>query len=510
MQDQLAEILAYVKGVVSHKWLIIVTTWFISLAGWLFVYQMPDKYTSEARVHVDTRTMLRPLLRGLAVQADVRGLVAIMQKLMFTQQNMLKIAELAGVEGDYKSEAGKLAIANRLKSGVEISGGRDEIFSISYESTNPVMAQKVVQAVLSVFSAQTQRSTLNDVDSAQRFIEEQIQEYEQRLRNAEKARENFKRANLGLLPGQGEDQISKIQTIQSDLEQIETTVSEMLVRKEVLQSQLEEALVSEDEWGLTDFADQGTPEDARISNLLSQKDELLIKYTENHPYVKAIDSTIEAIEQRIAENGEGLGDNGSGMEAMSNPYVQSIKAQINQVDAEIATLQSRKERYKTKLTQADEEFNSRLAIETEMQNLNRDYESIKRNYLSLIERREQASMSEKVDNQAAALKFRIADPANRPLSPSAPNRELLYSLVLLIGFVVGIAIALSLVLIRPVFTTTRNLRSVTGLPVLGSVSVFMTHQQIKKQRINNLVFVSVSFLLLSSYAGVMTLNFFNA
>ncbi|WP_031433191.1 XrtA system polysaccharide chain length determinant [Methylomarinum vadi] len=505
MQEQLAEILSYVKGIISQKWIIIGIAWFFSLAGWGYVYSMPDKYTSKARVHVDTRTMLRPLLRGMAIQTDVRGLVAIMQKLMFTRDNLVKVAELAGIEGDYSSENGKFEIANKLKGNVGISGGRDEIFSISYQSTSPVMAQKVVQAFLSVFSEQTQQSTLGDVGSAQRFIEEQIREYEQRLRIAEKARENFKRENLGLLPGQGENQVSKIQSTQKNLEEIEMSISELFSKKEVLQTQLNEAIESEDEWGLTDTLDKDSEEGIRINSLKEKKDDLLIKYTLNHPYVKAIDSTIKELEQRIAEK-KRTSDDEDKLEAMSNPYVQSIKAQINQVDAEIATLQSRTERYKKQLKQADEEFNTRLAIETEMQNLNRDYETIKGNYLRLIQKREQASLSEKVDNQAAALKFRVVDPANRPTSPSAPNRKLLYSAALSMGLIVGVGVALLVVLIRPVFTSTRNLRALTGLPVLGSISVYMTREEIKKQKLNNAIFVAVSLLLLISFSGVMTVE----
>ncbi|MDD1624627.1 MAG: hypothetical protein LUO94_07680, partial [Methylococcaceae bacterium] len=83
---------------------------------------------------------------------------------------------------------------------------------------NPDQAKRVVQAVLTVFSEQTQLSTLGNTGSAQRFIDEQIQEYEMRLRNGEKARENFKRANIGLLPGQGADQIGQIQQMTTALE----------------------------------------------------------------------------------------------------------------------------------------------------------------------------------------------------------------------------------------------------------------------------------------------------
>ena len=502
MQDQFAEIIAYAKGIVRYKWVVIICAWVVSIAGWAYVYKMPDQYESMAKVHVDTRTMLRPLLRGLALQTDVRGLVAVMKKLMFTQQNMLKVAELAGMEGDYDTDKGRYAIASKLKSGLHISGGRGEIFSITYHAENPVMAQKVVQAVLTVFSEQAQQSTLNDVDSAQRFIEDQIREYEQRLRNAEKARENFKRANIGMLPGQGESLVNKMQTLKAELEKQKLMLVELSSRRKVLQEQLDEALESDDEWGLTGLSDDASEEESRIAALEQRKEELLFNYTEKHPLVVAIDARIKQLREKISEEAAD-GDEAPDLTAMSNPFVQSIKASINQVDAERASIKARIQNYEQELEAADEQFNTRLAIETEMQNLNRDYSTIRANYLKLVERKEQASMSEKVDDQASALKFKIADPANLPLKPSAPNRPLLYSAVFFAGIVIGVGIALVLTFIKPVFISTRSLRSVTGLPVLGSVSVFLTEKALRQRQLNNLAFYTIGFLLVIGYSGVM-------
>jgi len=502
MQDQFAEIIAYAKGIARYKWVVIISAWIVCVAGWMFIYNMPDKYESKAKVHVDTRTMLRPLLRGIAVQADVRGLIAILKKLMFTQQNMLKVAELAGVKGDYDTDKGRYAIVSKLKENLKISGGRGEIFSISYDSENPVMAQKVVQAVLTVFSEQAAQSTLNDVDSAQRFIEDQIREYEKRLRNAEKARENFKRANLGLLPGENEGQVNKMQTLKAKIDQEKMKLSELNSKRKVLQYQLNEALESDEEWGLTDFSDKTSEEDSRIAALEKQKEELLFNYTEKHPRVMAIEARIKELRSRKAEK-EAIIDDEPSYVAMSSPYVQTIKMAINQIDAERASIQARIRNYEQQLKEVDEQFNARLAIETEMQNLNRDYETIKANYQKLIERREQAALSEKADNQAAALKFKIADPANLPLKPTAPNRPLLYSVVLIGGLVVGVGIALILTLIKPVFISTRTLRNVTGLPVLGSVSIFLTDKEMRRRRLNNFAFYTLALLLLTGYSGVM-------
>lgn len=464
---------------------------------------MPDKYESKARVQVDTRTMLRPLLTGLAIQSDVRGMVGIMKQLMFTRNNLEKIADLAGLGKDAKSEAAKLGLINKLKDNIKIDGGRDEIFSIGYESSDPIESKHVVQAVLTVFSEQTQQTALDDVDSAQRFLVNQIQEYEQRLRNAEKARENFKRANIGMLPGEGADQVAQIQQLNNTLDEVRLSLEELVSRKKVLQEQLAEAQENaEDEWGLAGLNDTSS-EDPRLTALIAQRDELLIRYTEKHPSVKVINDTIKAIKERQLLEAEEVDEEPA---PATNPFVQSIKASINEVDAQIASLKARIFAYEQKTQKLDQEFNERLNIETEMQNLNRDYSTIKSNYQTLLQRKEQANMSEKVDNQATALRFKIADPPNKPLSPTAPNRPMLYSVVLGVGVLVGIALAFLVALIKPTFIAVNQIRTTTGLPILGSVSMVRNREQIKKLRLQSVQYVLACGLLISAYSGVMLLK----
>ena len=511
MQDQLSEILYFAKGIVRNKWIVTIIASIICIGGWVYVYKMPNIYQSSARVHVDTRTMLRPLLRGMAVQTNVRGLVLIMQKLMFTQQNILKVAEEAGLDVDL-NESGIHALVQRLKSKVKIEGGRDEIFSITSESKSPLEARTIVQAMLTVFSEQTQQSSLSDVDSAQRFIENQIREYEQRLRNAERAKENFKRDNIGMLPGQGgKGQIGGIQAIRQNLESASAQKIELHSRKSVLKEQLEEALDSGEEWGLTEIVGSESDEDPRIASLKQKKDQLLLKYTQEHPSIVSIENLIETLEkesesesdQEINSMDFALDDS---FKAMSNPYVQSIKIGINAIDVEIATINSRITSFKNKLQKEDEQFNTRLVIETEMQDLNRDYATIKKNYMSLLDRREQASMSSKIDTQVSALKFKVIDPANMPEGPSSPNRKLFYSIILLAGFIVGIVIALLKVFLRPTFGEAKQVRDVSGLPMLGVVSEVVDDIQAKSNKKRLFRFALANILLLLGYSGVMLLD----
>jgi len=507
MQEQLYEILSYLKGALKYKWVAIIIAWVICLSGWVYVSAMPNKYTSQAKVHVETRTMLQPLLRGMTIEADVRGLLRVMQQLMFTKGNLEQIIKLSELDKTGKTATEQQKLLEDLKKNIRINGGSDDIFTIQYEAKSPNEAKNVVQAVLTVFSEQTQRSTLGNSDSAQRFIDEQIQEYEMRLRNGEKARENFKRANLGLLPGQGGDQIGQIQQMTTALEESKLSLKEAISKKEALKKQLEEALNSKNNNEVDASEMLSTPDDPQLAELKQKRDELLIKYTENHPSVIYIDKTIKELKKHNAEKQLKLAKAGGLDESvMTNPYVQSIQVALNEIDANIASINSRVDIFQKRLQKAQDELNSRLAIETEMENLNRDYGQIKGNYERLLASKETAAMSEKVDNQAEALKFKIADAPNTPLQPSSPKRKLLFSGVLIIGALFGLVVALLLYLIRPTIMSISQLRQITGLPVLGSVSLKANAVQSAKNKKEVLRYSIAALGLFMFYITFMTID----
>ncbi|NOQ14849.1 MAG: hypothetical protein GQ583_10300 [Methyloprofundus sp.] len=512
MQDQLAEILFYVKGTLKYKWVIIIVAWLICITGWVFVSTLPDQYKSEAKVHVDSSTMLQPLLRGMTIQSSTRGLIAVMQQLMFTRPKLEQVAQLANLDIDSKNEAQKRALVAKLKKGIEISGGSNNLFVISYNGDEPKQAQNIVHAVLTVFSEQTQQRGMNDTSSAQQFIEEQIREYEVRLKNAEKARENFNRVNSGFLPSQGGGGASLLNAIKQQLEDAQMALSEINSRKVVLARQLEDAMDMAgsgevvDEWGLAGLDGQNqvsTPEDVQIAAFQEQINTLLIRYTENYPDVISIKLQIKDLQERRLETLANMPDEES-TNSFESPYIQAVKLSLSQNESEQASLHSRMALLTKKLDETQQGMDTRLHIETEMQNLDRDYSVIKSNYMNLIKSRETAAMTEKAERSQGVLKFKIVEAPAAPRKPTGPQRELLNSAFLGGGLALGLALAFIIYFIRPTFMSTRQVRVVSGLPVLGSVAVQIKEGD-KSDRIKQILFWSISASLLLAYIIIMTI-----
>ena len=64
----------------------------------------------------------------------------------------------------------------------------------------------------------------------------------------------------------------------------------------------------------------------------------------------------------------------------------------------------------------------------------------------------------------------MLEPPVEPVTPSGPQRAMLNSVVMLMSIAAGLALALFLQQVRPVFSTKDAVRQTTGLPVIGSVS----------------------------------------
>lgn len=510
MQQDLSEVYFYLKGTLKYKRLAIIFALIVCSGAWSYIFVMPDKYESKAKVHIDSATVIRPLMRGMVIEPDISALIRIIQQLMFTRPNLEKIIELSQLSRSQDNSGSNSELIEKLKKDISIAGGRGDIFDIAYTSRDPDVAKSVVQAVLTVFSEQTEGKAMADASDAQRFIEQQLREYEIRLQDAEKAKEEFKRTNLDLL--NDSDQFQGLQKMKEQLLDASTVLQQSIARRDVLAEQVSEIQESDDDWGLPTSTPEVSADNARIESLKDKRTELLLKYTERHPEIIEIDKLIETLRKQdgqvkndkideIKAEPEAGGSELIGAEKMANPYVQALKMGFDNAQAEVASNETLVESIRNRIAKLEEGLNDRLTIETEMKNLNRDYETISGKYSELLERREQAHITERVDDQTSRLKFKIADPPSKPNKPSFPNRKLFYSFALLIGVILGFGVAFLVYFIRPVFMSARQVRVVTGLPSLGSVS--LTSQGISQTNSIDWLLIATFLLLMSGYVGVM-------
>ena len=507
MQDVIDTLLVHARGVWRQRWYMLLIVWMVSIAGWLVVYKLPDQYRAAARVYVDTQSILRPLLSGLTVDNSNQGAqqVALMTRTLLSRPNLEKVARMTDLDLKGQNPEQMEAVLTGLSKEITLEGtGRENLYTIAYVNNDPQLAKRVVQSLLTIFVESSLGETRRDTDSAQQFIGKQIEDYEARLVEAEEKLKEFKRRNVGVMPARGEGYYESMQAAMGALEQAQLELHEVEDRRNEIKRQLEdEELNSESLIPSSPVATAPSAIDGRIQSLQAKMDGLLFQFTDRHPDVIEIKRIIAQLEKQKQEEikAAALKPGEKQREAVSPVYTQ-LKLALGEADANVASLRVRVNEHSRRVNQLKAMVDTIPKVETELGQLNRDYDVNKLNYETLLARREAAKMSEAAGQTSDEVKFKVIDPPYVPSTPSNPNRPLLMSVVLLGGVVAGIAFAFLLSQFKPSFDSRRSLTEITGLPVLGSVSMVWTPVQLRKRRIELGAFGLVGATLLIAFGGV--------
>jgi hypothetical protein len=121
-------------------------------------------------------------------------------------------------------------------------------------------------------------------------------------------------------------------------------------------------------------------------------------------------------------------------------------------------------------------------LEAEYAQLNRDYDVNKKNYESLVSRRESATLSGEMQSVVGVSDFRLVDPPRVSSRPVSPNRRLLVPMALIAALAAGLLAAYLANEARPTFYDGRSVREATELPLLGVVSMIVSEPKRRDER----------------------------
>jgi polysaccharide chain length determinant protein (PEP-CTERM system associated) len=494
MDELLQQVLTALRGMWRRRWIGLAVAWAVAVVGAIVLLRIPDRYEATARVFVDTQTVLKPLMSGLAVQPNVDEQISMLARTLIARPNVEKIMRSADFDLSATTQVQKDKLVDALTGRIKFLGvGRENIYSISYQDVNPERAKRVVQDLLSLFVESGVGNKRRDNESARRFIDEQIRGYEKKLEEAENRVKEYKIKNVGLSSNPGQDYFSRMNAV---TEEVEKHRLELRAAEESRDA-LKRELVGEDPVLLPDMGASGaqgqvTEYDVRIADQKKLLDELMRRYTDQHPDVIATKRLVTTLEdqkkQELDARRKAAVASPGKFTPSTNPVFQKLKISLAESEANLAALRARVSESEVRLKQMKSVAGRAPQVEAEMAQLTRDYDVLRKNYEQLVSRRESASMAEDVDSQARMAEFRIIDPPR--ISPKSvfPNRLALVPLVLGLALAAGMAVSLAMSQILPTFHDARQLRAATKRAVLGTISLQATQPVIHRRRQANLAF----------------------
>lgn len=486
MNPRIQPILDQVRGAWRFRWRAVAAATVVAFLGWAVIFSLSDSFEAVSQVLIDSRSALKPALQGLATDNDVAIQLNFVQQSLLVDAQLCRIAMQAGVlkgcDADLQAAQPRLAaLRSRIK--IEVQNIDQSSYQpdqnnvnvkLTYRDTDQTHALQMVSVLLDTFQAQTLGGKRAGAQNAQQFMASQLEDSQARLRSYEAKLEDFKARHVGVLPTDDGGYIAQLQKEIHTTDDLQTKLAAAQNRRATLTSQLRTTAATatapitlSSTGGLTavDTASQ-------IVQLQAQLDELLLKFTDQHPDVIAARAQLADLKKRRALEIQGAQHGDAGAVTTSgagaNPVYQSIELQLNQTDVDIAESQSDLSQHREKVAQLRQLLATEPQIETEYGQLSRDYEAAKAQYTALQSGYDKSKLSEQAD-AAGNTRFRVVQPPTVSQQPVSPPRPLLLTAVLLLALAAGGGLAYWLDQLQPVVGSSAALAQLTGVPVLVSV-----------------------------------------
>jgi polysaccharide chain length determinant protein (PEP-CTERM system associated) len=513
MDELIQRALAHLRAMWHRRWIGLAAAWIILIVGVGVVLRIPERFEASARVYVDTQSLLRPVMAGLAIQPNLDQQVALMSRTLISRPNLEKLVRMADLDLRARSNTEREEVIDNLLKTLQLGGSvATNLYVISYRDSNPDQAKNVVQSLLTIFVESSLGDKRQDTRTAVKFLDEQIKHYEETLQTAENRLKEWKLKYIGFAGqgGQGNpDFFGRLSKLGDEIENAKLELRAAEESRDAYKRELagETPTFLPEQRGAA--APVAVPEiDARITAQKTRLDELLRTYTDQHPDVVGTRRVIAELQEQRKQEVQALEKAAAASakptepSAERNPVFQQMKVSLSDAEATVASLRAKLASYENQYRQLKSTARLVPQVEAEFAQLNRDYDVQKKTYGDLLTRKEAAAMGVGVQD-TGGTQVRVIDPPRVAPQPVAPTRIALLAIAFLIALAAGLAASFIASEIMPTFHDARALRESTKRPLLGMVSMLPSEAMTRLKRRNAYLFAGGMSGLIASFAAVL-------
>jgi polysaccharide chain length determinant protein (PEP-CTERM system associated) len=520
LQDLKPLVMLYARGLWRRRWYAVIVAWLFCAVGWTYVSYLPNVYQANTRIYVDSDSVLRPLLAGIAINSNLISEVDLMTRTLFSRPNLEKVAHAADLDLKTRTPDDVDRLTSELRGKTAIGTDGRNLYTIAYSDTDRAVAKKVVQSFVDVFVDSNLGRSRVDMNSARGFIDDQIADYSRQLDAAEKKVAEFRAANIGYLPGEN-SYAARYEGAKEALAHSQADLADSLRQRDELAKQIADVPKMTETVGSSASFGEGPPigggggaantsfydPNLRVAQLQQKLSDLLETYTDQWPDVIDLKRRLQRAQEEADKQNKPDAPPIVGPKVLApNPVYEQLTLQMVGLETSIAKIRSAVQRNQEEVQKWQGLAQAVPEVGAQMAKLTRDYDVIRKAYEDLLSRREAAKIGNEVDTKTQTVKFRIIDPPDSSPTPVAPKRGLLLSMVLLGGIGAGIAFAFALCLIDDSVKSLSELRDFIKVPVLGAISTVTAIVQPRGRLVAQTALFGISCLaLVAAYIGILSM-----
>jgi uncharacterized protein involved in exopolysaccharide biosynthesis len=455
------------------------------LAGFGVSYLFPPKYTSQSTVLVDPQKVPDSYVQPVITSDFTQRIQTLSQQVLSPSRLKPVIESLGVVKPD---EEAKLITEIQQNMSVEpvitsmapgLAGARrkkpsvtDEPvpgFNVNYTDSDAVRAQKICNAMTSLIVDENLRSRAEVAQGTTDFLGRQVEDAKRALDEQDAKLAAFKKQYLGQLPGDSDNNMRMLMSLNTQLDATTQTLSRAEQDKSYTESMLAQQIAA---WKSSQSNTNPQTLEQELAQLQSQLLQLQARYTDDHPDVIKAKADIAEVEKKLKEVNSAAANSSDGTEkasASEPPEIRQLRLQIHQYEGIIdqATLDQKHLQSQISLYQSRTAMSP--TVEEQYKLLTRDNDNAQAFYKDLLAKKSSSGLATSMENQQEGEQMHILVAAELPDSPSFPNRPMFAAGGLGVGLALGLILGIWLEFSDKSIRTEKDAAAIMDLPLLISV-----------------------------------------
>jgi len=483
-----------------HKWLLILPFVSICIGTVLYSRILPDIYRASSSVLVEAPKVPETYVQSTVATRVQDRLRTITQQIKSRTRLEQIVRELQLLKDPLKEKALDDYMTKMSQSiEVTVEGSGNDSFIVSYEGQDPHTVMLVANKLVSLFIDDNLKMREQYAAGTTEFLESELQRIGNLLQTQEKTVAEYKQRYAGELPAQQDANQRTLDRLQMQLQSLVTTLESVRTRKSVILRQLspQESEAAPSITGPT----RPSGEPAGLEQQLAQRRLALATlqriYLDNYPDIIRLKQEVTELEAHIAAQDSGAKTAGSvpSVSTASRGVHRQQQEEIEQINQEEGKLRQQHANIQEQIAAYEKKVAAASRREQELLVLSRDYESTRKNYDSLLARRQQAQIAENLEKRQKAEQFRVLDEARLPTTPWKPKRTKILLAGMGVGLAVGAAAVVLAAYLDQAFHDPEDLEQFTALPVLATIPLLLTSVEQHKQRLQRRFFYTACLLI---------------
>jgi len=500
----------------------------------------PDTYVSYAVVRVTAAQVPeRYVQSGLNQMLNER--ISSIEQQVVSRTTLINIIQTLDLYDRDRRRLPMEDVVDRMKNKdlgfgqvttIQGQASRAGAFPVSFKYEDRYKAQKVTKEIVSRLISENTRVQLGITQNTTEFLTEEVAKAKIRLDQIEQSLTSFRIKNAGRLPDERSMNFSALQSVETRISTLNTSIQRINQEKLMLESQirLQREQYNQSLAAASAALNPGLGEAAktRVANerlvalereiqgaeqMLVQQREL---YKESYPDVVRMKGNVENLRRQRAElvkreeeaaKAEAAVTPTAKPAAVLKPFVQTRDMQAMQL-----TLGQMETLVQAKVTEAQDDtaelsrlnaqvrdFQGRIGstpmADQEFLSLSRDYESAKQEYQQMLAKQSDAKRGQEVERRNQGETLELLDDASLPTEPTEPKRGIIIGMGALLGFLLGAILVGAREMKDTTLKNLKDVRAYTQLTVLGSIPLLEEDLVVKRRKRLTLLAWSTAILI---------------